>query len=72
MHPKVEHRMTLVWIMGYQDMAERIKDYFCDETLIKFPPGCRVIIPSPGEKLLKEYDLEGPAWFDVPNYESFP
>jgi hypothetical protein len=69
LHPKGEHTMTLIWCMGYQDMTGRIKEYFCDESMIKFPDGCRIIIPTPESRLLKEFDLEAPSWFEIPKYD---
>jgi hypothetical protein len=64
MHPKGEHKYTLIWLMGFNDIALRYKDFFIDKDHFTAPEGCRIIIPTPPKRFLKDFGMDVNGWFN--------
>jgi hypothetical protein len=64
MHPKGDHEYSLIWLMGFNDLAIRHKDFFVDKEFFKTPEGCRIIIPTPPKRFVKNFGMDLPGWFN--------
>jgi hypothetical protein len=56
LHPKGEHKMTLIWVTAFIQEPYMPKIVFLEEKLCKLPPGCRVVLITPSKRPTDKYD----------------
>ena len=66
LHPKTEHKFSLIFLHGMGDTASGFKDVFAHDSLVKLPEGCKVILPTASKKpVTVNGGTPMNSWFDI-------